>query len=131
MPDLDLNPTGLARGAAATRVALYATGTDPHAVREGIAAAAAVAAHGWTVPDEATIADAYPLQQAPQSRSGWDRVRALAAARHINGVIVPALGHIGFTWWVWQGEQRFLRRHGVYLASVDSVFHTLSVGECR
>ncbi|MFF8610934.1 hypothetical protein ACF06X_34070 [Streptomyces sp. NPDC015346] len=120
MPDIDPNPPGFARRDTATQVALYACDPDPDVARGMLAAAAALAAgHGWTIVDDGVIADDCLLTQAPQSRQGWDRLRQIAERGQIRVVIVPALGHIGFTWSVWQAEQRFLRRHGVSVATVE------------
>ncbi|APE26733.1 hypothetical protein [Streptomyces venezuelae] len=119
MPDTHLTPPGAARREPAA-AALYACDPDPDAVRGMLAAAYALAtSSGWTVVDEGAIFDDCLLTQSPQSRPGWDRLRGLAERRQISVVVVPALGHIGFTWAVWQAEQRFLHRHGVSAASVE------------
>ncbi|MGW6569682.1 hypothetical protein [Streptomyces sp. NPDC054975] len=132
MPDTHLNPTGLTHRETATTVALYASDPDPDAVRGMLAAAAAVAAgHNWTVAKGGTIADDCLLTQVPQSRPGWARLRGLAEQRQISVVVVPALGHIGFTWSVWQAEQRFLRRHGVSIASVEPMLDAVLTGPTR
>ncbi|MFF1511923.1 hypothetical protein [Streptomyces sp. NPDC058326] len=132
MTDIPLNLPGPVRRDVTTTVALYASEPDPDAVREMLAAAAAVVAgYGWTIADGGTIADDCLLTQAPQSRPGWDRVRGLAEQRRINIVIVPALGHMGFTWSLWEAEQRFLRRHGVSVASVEPMLETLLTGTSR
>ncbi|WP_158071368.1 hypothetical protein [Streptomyces sp. CB02261] len=55
----------------------------------------------------------------------------MAEQRRINVVIVPALGHMGFTWSVWQAEQRFLHRYGVSVASVEPMLDTLLTGTSR
>ncbi|MFE6461118.1 hypothetical protein ACFVP0_27135 [Streptomyces cinereoruber] len=126
----DLGPAPAPPGV--TTVALYATGTDPDAVRGDLAAAADLAARrSWTVPDGAAIADTWSAACPPRSRHGWDRVRGLAAQRRIHGVVVPAPGHIGFTWALWAAEQRHLRRHGVFLASVAPLLPTAPAGEYR
>lgn len=124
-PDHPVPPT-------VTTVALYATDPDPHVVRGMLAAAAAVAdGHNWTVPEGGTIADDCLLTQAPQSRPGWDRLRALAQERRINGLVVPTVGHMGFTWSVWHAEQRHLQRHGVFLASVEPMLDAVLAGVRR
>ncbi|MFD3570470.1 hypothetical protein [Streptomyces sp. NPDC058667] len=132
MPDIPLSTPVLVRRDAATTAALYACDPDPDVVRGMLAAAAAVAAgHGWTIVEGGTVFDDCLLTQAPQSRPGWDRLRSLAEQRRINVVIVPALGHMGFTWSVWQAEQRFLHRHGVSVASVEPMLDTLLTGTSR
>ncbi|MGW6395372.1 hypothetical protein ACWFR1_33855 [Streptomyces sp. NPDC055103] len=114
---------------AVTTVALYASDPDPETVRGMLAAAAAVAAgHGWTIAAGGTVADDCLLTQAPQSRPGWDRLRGLAEQRRISVVIVPALGHIGFSWSLWQAEQRFLPRYGVSVASVEPMLDAVLAG---
>ncbi|MGA4980146.1 hypothetical protein [Streptomyces cinereoruber] len=126
----DLGPAPAASGV--TVVALYATGTDPDAVRQDLAAAADFAAcRHWAVPDGARIADEWPTTCPPQSRHGWDRVRGLAAQHRIHGIVVPAPGHIGFTWTLWAAEQRHLRRYGVFLASVAPLLPATAAGEYR
>ncbi|MGW8357688.1 hypothetical protein [Streptomyces wedmorensis] len=128
MPDTHPNPPRTAHRET-TKVALYACEPDPDVVRGMLAAAATVAAgHGWTIVDEGTISDGCLLTQAPQSRPGWDRVRALAQQSRINLVVVPARGHIGFTQAVWEAEQRFLRRHGVCVASVEPLLDAVLTG---
>ncbi|MEU9998136.1 hypothetical protein [Streptomyces sp. NPDC050848] len=139
MPQTSTSPatpgtSGAATSPAITTVALYASDPAPDVVRGMLAAAAAAAVaagHGWTIAEDGTIADDYLLTQAPQSRPGWDRLRGLAEQRRISIVVVPALGHIGFTWSVWQAEQRFLRRHGVSLACVEPMLDAVMTGASR
>ncbi|RSS57465.1 hypothetical protein [Streptomyces sp. WAC01280] len=131
MPDIHHTPPVFTRREAAA-VALYASDPDPDVVRGMLAAAAAVAiSRGWTITDEGTIADDCLLTAAPQSRPGWDRARGLAERRQISVIVVPTLGHIGFTWSVWQAEQRFLHRHGVSVASVEPMLDALLTGANR
>ncbi|MEU6934430.1 hypothetical protein AB0A05_35495 [Streptomyces sp. NPDC046374] len=129
MPDTHQNPPG---PRTATMAVLYACEPDPDARRGMLAAAAAIAeSHGWTVIDDGRIGDECLLTRPPQSRPGWDRLRALAEQRRINVVVVPALGHIGFDWSLWQAEQRFLHRHGVSVASVAPMVDALLAGVHR
>ncbi|MFE5940174.1 hypothetical protein ACFQ69_32960 [Streptomyces sp. NPDC056470] len=129
MPQSSTSPPAPGTRGAATMVALYASDPDPEVVQGMLAAAETVAAHhGWTVVDGGTVFDDCLLTQTPQSRPGWDRLRGLAAQRRISVVVVPALGHIGFTWSVWQAEQRFLRRHGVSVASVEPMLDAVLTG---
>ncbi|MGW2207450.1 hypothetical protein [Streptomyces sp. NPDC001774] len=129
MPQTTTSPAAPATSGATTTVAVYASDPDPDVVQGMLAAAAAVAAHhGWTIVDGGAVADDCLLTQPPQSRSGWDRLRGLAAQRRISVVVVPALGHIGFTWSAWQAEQRFLRRHGVSVASVEPMLGAVLTG---
>ncbi|MEU9298804.1 hypothetical protein [Streptomyces sp. NPDC048266] len=129
MTDIPFNPPGLLRCDSVTTAALYACDPDPDVVRRMLTAAAAVAAgHGWTIVEGGSIGDDCLLTQMPRSRPGWDRLRGLAEQRRINVVVVPALGHIGFTWSVWQAEQRFLRRHGMSIASVEPMLDAVLTG---
>ncbi|MFE5614182.1 hypothetical protein [Streptomyces sp. NPDC056524] len=130
MPDTPLHPSpGLVRRDAATTVALYASDPDPDVVRGMLAAAAALAAHhGWTITKDGTVSDDCLLTQAPRTRPGWDRIRDLAEQARISIVVVPTLGHMGFTWSLWQAQQRFLRRHGVSVASVEPMLGTVLTG---
>ncbi|MEV0449807.1 hypothetical protein [Streptomyces sp. NPDC050600] len=115
-----------------TMAALYACEPDPDVRRGMLAAAAAIAErHGWTVVADGRIEDDCLLTRPPQSRPGWDSVRTLAEQHRINAIVVPALGHIGFTWEAWQAEQRFLHRHGVSVASVEPMVDALLAGVRR
>ncbi|MDX2564985.1 hypothetical protein PV371_35765 [Streptomyces sp. TX20-6-3] len=115
-----------------TAVALYAADPDPGTVRGMLAAAAGVAeARGWTVVDGGAVSDDCLLTEAPQSRPGWNRLRELAELRRIAIVLVPALGHIGFTWAVWLAEQRFLHCRGVSVVSVEPMLDAILTGENR
>ncbi|MFD4319008.1 hypothetical protein [Streptomyces sp. NPDC058548] len=130
MHDIPLTPTGLVRlHTATTAAALYASDPDPDVVRGMLAAMASVAAgHGWRTVEDGVISDDCLLTQAPQSRPGWARVRALAEQRRINAVVVPAHGHIGFTLEAWLAEQRFLHRHGVSVATVEPMLDAILTG---
>ncbi|MFB7356117.1 hypothetical protein [Streptomyces gardneri] len=77
---------------------------------------------------KSTIAMDCLLTQAPQSRPGWDRLHGLAEQRRISLVVVPAFGHIGFTWSVWQAEQRFLHLYGASVACVEPMLDAVLAG---
>ncbi|MFE7002334.1 hypothetical protein ACFVBM_22620 [Streptomyces griseus] len=49
---------------------------------------------GWLVPTGCAVADIGALAQDLDGRKGWNRVRALATGRLIQGVVVPSLAHI-------------------------------------
>ncbi|MEV4937361.1 hypothetical protein [Streptomyces zaomyceticus] len=118
--------------AATTTAALYGSDPDPSVVRGMLAVAAAVAAgHSWRTVEDGVTSDDCLLTQAPQSRPGWDRVRALAEQHRINVVVVPAHSHLGFTLEVWLAEQRFLHRHGVSVATVEPMLDAILTGANR
>ncbi|MFF8513529.1 hypothetical protein ACF064_36380 [Streptomyces sp. NPDC015492] len=115
-----------------TTGAVYACDPDLDALRGMLAAAVAVAGgHGWTIADDGTIFDDCLLTEPPQARPGWDRVRGLAAQRRISFVVVPALGHIGFTWSLWQTEQRFLHSFRVSIVPVAPTLDAAKTGATR
>ncbi|MFE6713904.1 hypothetical protein [Streptomyces sp. NPDC057695] len=115
-----------------TAGAVYACDPDPLTLRGMLAAAAAVASeHGWTIADDGTVFDDCLLTEPPQDRPGWDRVRGLAQKSRISVVVVPALGHIGFTWSLWQAEQRFLSSFRVAIVPVEQGLDAVPTGAAR
>ncbi|MFE7595596.1 hypothetical protein [Streptomyces sp. NPDC057494] len=125
MSDIQHFPPGTPRREP-TMVALYASDPDPDVLRGMLAAAAAVSAgHGWTTTDDSVVSDDCLISQAPQSRTGWARVRELAEQRPISVVVVPSLGHISLSWKQREAKRQFLRRHGVSVACVEPMLDAI------
>ncbi|MFJ1804481.1 hypothetical protein [Streptomyces sp. NPDC088180] len=74
---------------------------------------------GWIVPAGCAVADTGTLAQDLNGRSGWNRVRALATGRLIQGVVVPTLTHIAYRPAERDREQAWLRRQGLLIIATS------------
>ncbi|WP_371621527.1 hypothetical protein OG245_00400 [Streptomyces sp. NBC_01116] len=74
---------------------------------------------GWIVPAGCAVADTGNLSQHPESRSGWNRVRALATGSLIQAVVVPSLTHIAYRSADGDREQAWLLRQGLLVITTD------------
>ncbi|MYT80918.1 hypothetical protein YW3DRAFT_07347 [Streptomyces sp. MnatMP-M77] len=89
--------------------------------------------HGWLVPADCAVADAGPLNQAPATRAGWQKVRAAATGRLVHGVMVPSLAHIAYRATDWDRERSWLLEQGLFvIATVPTEMQAgLGPGELR
>ncbi|WP_228924575.1 hypothetical protein [Streptomyces sp. DH7] len=101
-------------------VALYAVarlrGVE-HLVLDDLAAYAQD--RGWVVPAGCAVADSGPLDQDPNVRGGWQRVRAAATGRLVHGVVVPSFAHIAYRAGDWERERAWLLEQGLFVVATD------------
>ncbi|MGW7400870.1 hypothetical protein ACWGH7_30875 [Streptomyces cyaneofuscatus] len=74
---------------------------------------------GWVVPAGCAISDTGTLTQQPGSRSGWNRIRALANGDLIRGVVVPSFTHIAYRSADWNRERIWLLKKGLLVIATD------------
>ncbi|MEE1735417.1 hypothetical protein PUR49_02560 [Streptomyces sp. BE147] len=88
---------------------------------------------GWVVPAGCAVADSGPLDQDPNARSGWQRMRAAAAGRLVQGVVVPSFAHIAYRAADWDGERAWLLEQGLFVVATDptELLADLEPGELR
>ncbi|MBQ1109891.1 hypothetical protein [Streptomyces sp. 404i] len=115
-------------------VALYAVaplGGVEHLVLDDLSAYAED--RGWVVPAGCAVADSGPLDQDPNVRSGWQRVRAAAAGRLVHGVVVPSFAHVAYRAGDWDGERAWLLEQGLFVVATDptELLAGLEPGELR
>ncbi|MFJ9113418.1 hypothetical protein [Streptomyces sp. NPDC102283] len=74
---------------------------------------------GWIVPTGCAVADTGPLDQSPDIRAGWQRVRAAATGRLVHGVVVPSFAHVAYRAADWDGERAWLLEQGLFVVTTD------------
>lgn len=113
-------PTAAPGNGKCPAVALYAVVPLQHVeslVLDDLAAYAQD--QGWIVPAGCAITDTGTLTQQPGSRSGWNRIRALATGDLIRGVVVPSLTHIAYRPTDWNREQTWLLKKGLLVIATN------------
>lgn len=74
---------------------------------------------GWVVPAGCAVADSGPLDQGPNVRAGWHRVRAAATGHLVHGVVVPSFAHIAYRAGDWDRERAWLLEQGLFAVATD------------
>ncbi|MFD8110203.1 hypothetical protein [Streptomyces microflavus] len=73
----------------------------------------------WVVPAGLAVADTGPLHQDLDTRAGWNRVRAAAVGRLVQGVVVPSFAHIAYRAADWERERAWLLEQGLFVVATD------------
>ncbi|MFL0021336.1 hypothetical protein ACJBCE_00095 [Streptomyces sp. NBUL23] len=74
---------------------------------------------GWIVPTGMAFADTGPLDQNPDTRAGWQRVRAAATGHLIQGLVVPSFAHIAYRAADWGPQHTWLQDQGLFVIATN------------